>query len=291
MTAPIRIQRKRERYWTAPPGAIYCGRPGMFGNPFKHRTRDALARVPAADLSTPWEYETRNSCDGLDHAMHWPNGDITEHHVRYMTRTETIATFRRALIAPTPHLRLFHRPTWQTVGVDLVRFHLAGQPLMCWCPLDQSCHVDVLLWAANASIAEVKEATDEEYEQLHEAAAKVGRLHPAPDLRCELCKTSRPAGLCCSAHGAALCHGCYRRYHHVERCVDGCARCIREGLDPHAPVPHPETCTGPTARWCPIHGTCACPDDSIPELHITATLDDPRCRLHAPDSTHAEATR
>ena len=35
---------------------------------------------------------------------------------------------------------------------------------------------------------------------------------------------------CCSSHNAMLCHGCYRRTHFVEVCIQGCALCRREGL-------------------------------------------------------------
>lgn len=38
-------------------------------------------------------------------------------------------------------------------------------------------------------------------------------------------------------------------------------------------------CTGLTARWCPVHGDCVCEGDN---------LDDARCPLHAPSSTHAD---
>jgi hypothetical protein len=40
-------------------------------------------------------------------------------------------------------------------------------------------------------------------------------------------------------------------------------------------------CTGMTAQWCPIHGTCRCPDREH-------AMDDPGCPLHGPGSGHAE---
>lgn len=50
---------------------------------------------------------------------------------------------------------------------------------------------------------------------------------------CALCKVADAVGgLCCEAHGALLCHGCYRRTHFVEVCTFGCVACAREGLDP-----------------------------------------------------------
>lgn len=47
------------------------------------------------------------------------------------------------------------------------------------------------------------------------------------------------------------------------------------------------TCTGITATWCPIHGDCSCPPHEY-GLHYGRTLDDPACRLHAPNSDHSE---
>lgn len=164
-----------------PAGARYCGRPSMFGNPFKIGTRDGLVREPAADMVTPWEYEGRVSSDGADHPLVWPSGQITDHTVRYMTVAESVATFRRALIAPTEALHLSHRPgraPATRVTINLVRFHLAGLDLACWCAPGQPCHADVLLWVANAPHAEVKEAAQDEYAVIREMAERVIQLHP-----------------------------------------------------------------------------------------------------------------
>ncbi len=48
--------------------------------------------------------------------------------------------------------------------------------------------------------------------------------------RCIRCKTTDADTLCCSSHQALLCHGCYRRTHFGEVCVEGCPACAREGL-------------------------------------------------------------
>ncbi len=142
-----RIQLRRTRGWRLPAGAIVVARPSKWGNPFRYRTRDGLARVPALDGS-PWEYEGRISADGMRHDYHHPGGRITEHHVRYMTREEVVETYRRALVTPTPHLRLWHNGP---ITVDLVRRELAGRDLACWCALDEPCHADVLLQIASAT--------------------------------------------------------------------------------------------------------------------------------------------
>lgn len=50
-----------------------------------------------------------------------------------------------------------------------------------------------------------------------------------PTAGCVRCPT--PAqGVCCSSHGKALCHRCYRLTHFVEVCAEGCKACQAEGL-------------------------------------------------------------
>jgi hypothetical protein len=138
-------------------------------------------------MVTPWEYEGRDiegriPDAGIRYDMVWPGGAVTEHHVRYMTREECVATHRRALIAPTDGLRLVARgartaPDTQ-ITVDLVRFELAGRDLSCWCKPGQACHADTLLWVANAPLDEIKAATEDEYATIRAMAERVAQLHP-----------------------------------------------------------------------------------------------------------------
>lgn len=150
--SPQRIHRQRTKGWRMPGGAVYVGRPTIYGNPFAYRTPYGLARVPAVDGS-PWEYEDRISADGMRHDCHHPGGMVTVHHIRYMTRAETVELYRRALVTPPPRLRL-----WRPGGagwfltVDQVRAELAGKDLACWCHPGDPCHADVLLEIANAEV-------------------------------------------------------------------------------------------------------------------------------------------
>jgi hypothetical protein len=132
-----------------PEGAVYVGRPTVWGNPFAYRTPYGLARVPAVETpSEAWEYEGRISADGTRHDYHHPDGRVIVCHVRYMSRAECVETYRRALVAPTPQLHLFARPG-KRITIDDVRRELTGKDLACWCPLGEPCHVDVLLAVAN----------------------------------------------------------------------------------------------------------------------------------------------
>lgn len=145
---PRRIQMTRHKPWRPEnPDAVIVSRPSKFGNPFVYRGDRGLARVPATN-GDPWEYENRISGNGTRHDYHWPDGRITEHHVRYMARDEIVETYRRALVEPTPHLRLFVRGVGY-ITTDMVREELAGKDLACWCKPFDPCHADVLLAVAN----------------------------------------------------------------------------------------------------------------------------------------------
>ncbi len=152
--APQRLQRRRVAGWKGLTGAVYVGRPSIWGNPFRYRTVHGLARMPATDGSA-WEWESRISGPGIRHDYFWPDGHVTQHTTRYMTRTETVHTYRRALTDPQPGLRLYDR-RHGVVTVDDARAALAGRDLLCWCPLTDGegqpvpCHADVLLDVANA---------------------------------------------------------------------------------------------------------------------------------------------
>jgi hypothetical protein len=149
---PERIQLHRNKGWRKPEGAIVVTRPNRWGNPFAYRTYRALARVPALDGSA-WEYEGRLSADGMQHDYHHPDGSVTVHHIRYMTPGECVEMYRRALVAPDPHIHLFDRSTRAYLTVEDARRELAGRDLCCWCAPGDPCHADVLLEIANAAQA------------------------------------------------------------------------------------------------------------------------------------------
>lgn len=168
MSAPRRIQRKRIKGWRMPEGAVYVGRPGRWGNPFRYRTPYGLVRHLPGEPDT-YEYEGRISADGMTHPFYHPDGRITDYRVRYATRAETVELYRRTLLEPdrgmlgaypsnAGHLATYstgrpfpdHRGT---VTPEMIRTELAGRDLACWCPLDQPCHADVLLEIANGGTA------------------------------------------------------------------------------------------------------------------------------------------
>jgi hypothetical protein len=147
---PVRLHRPAVRSWRTPENAVYVGPGSRWANPWRWRTRDALARVPALD-GAEWELETRISSAGRDHAYHHADGRITPHEIRYMTRAECIEVYRQALTAPTARLRLWTYPGPALTVAD-AHAELAGLDLACRCALGQLCHADVLLELANAPL-------------------------------------------------------------------------------------------------------------------------------------------
>lgn len=119
--SPARVQRRRVKGWKAPAGAVYVGRGSKWGNPFSITPVDRHGCYP-------WGYRV--------------NGDPSVASAGHIYSTEALAAERAA--------HLYRREI-----VHLVRIGnrdlsvLAGKDLMCWCPLDQPCHADVLLELAN----------------------------------------------------------------------------------------------------------------------------------------------
>lgn len=107
---PVRIQRKRMKGWRMPAGAVYVGRPTIWGNPFVIGKLDGGWFLPGSDEA---EGPFRRVKDAAD----------------------AVRLYREALLAD---------PT----SGEMVQA-LRGHDLACWCPLDQPCHADVLLELAN----------------------------------------------------------------------------------------------------------------------------------------------
>ena len=110
---------RRTAGWRKPAGAIYCGRPSLFGNPFPVSVH---GREKAVELHRRWlegsmsaeEMKELSAADRLPDAI-------------------SLVDLRRMVLDRLQELR--------------------GQDLACWCRLDQPCHAEVLLELANAGRA------------------------------------------------------------------------------------------------------------------------------------------
>ena len=120
---PQRIQRRRTKGWRAPDGAVYVGRGTKWGNPFR-AIRDG--------------------------GFQWIADPEGRHFSNIACSTDREGLRREMVAASVELYRLHIGPMGNyEMGEDEIRAELAGKDLMCWCPLDQPCHADVLLELAN----------------------------------------------------------------------------------------------------------------------------------------------
>jgi hypothetical protein len=138
--SPQRIQRRRTKGWQMPEGAVYVGRPTMWGNPWGVH-RDSLWSPP----ERPW----RVACGDYHHepSYHATKAEAAQAAVGAYTIWLTLDT-----LYPNEWINsLIVQHTNLKAALD--RRELAGRDLVCWCPLDQPCHADVLLCIANGGAA------------------------------------------------------------------------------------------------------------------------------------------
>lgn len=119
----LRVQRSRRK--KNPADVVYCGRPTVFGNPYK--MADA---VEAGYASGDDEEAARRIC--VRAYLEWLalSPAALEAIDGFVLHGDEWAEKRRRILSAVPSLR--------------------GKRLSCWCPLDRLCHVDVLLWLANS---------------------------------------------------------------------------------------------------------------------------------------------
>ncbi len=125
---PERIQQKRTRGWRKPEGAVSVARPSKWGNPY----------VVGRTLLTL-------------------TGDSEEMFIGSFDRIQRIETISPRVAVDL--YRLLWLTNWNVADLKVPRpaprdlRELRGRDLMCFCPLGQPCHADVLLELANGDPA------------------------------------------------------------------------------------------------------------------------------------------
>lgn len=123
---PVRIQRKRTKGWKAPDGAVYVGRPTRYGNPF---VVDGWYMKGDPDPQRIVKLIFTRAYEGHEDAR----------YTRLNNRAACVDWFRWFI----------GQCGKNSSYLEMIK-ELRGKDLMCWCPLDQPCHADVLLEIANA---------------------------------------------------------------------------------------------------------------------------------------------
>ena len=121
---PKRIQRKRTKGWKMPENTISVTRPGKYGNPFRvgHHYKKAVSTgTVLGNFIWVEAYE----------------GYQDKTYTTIKTTEEAIKWFE------------WYLTTYSERQLQVLRNDLKGKDLACWCPLDKSCHADILLKYAN----------------------------------------------------------------------------------------------------------------------------------------------
>ena len=153
---PARIQRSRKKGWRMPEGAVYVGRPTRWGNPFpvggafimwatvaRGRINSAESRrLTAVELFRAWLTKQAPPAAAIA-----DTGDLIEYESGIAMSTGEAAQGIAAQMAWISREEIKIAPPPAIADLAAV---LKGSDLVCWCPLDQPCHADVLLELANA---------------------------------------------------------------------------------------------------------------------------------------------
>lgn len=139
-----------------PPGALYVGRPGPFGNPFPLKgdwaVWAAVARGFRADAAG-------RRASAVAHYREWllgqpakgPDFDTKGNDLIMFESGATLSTAEHCRgIAEFAASELYRITVPPPPTLERIRTELRGHDLACWCPLGQPCHADVLLELANA---------------------------------------------------------------------------------------------------------------------------------------------
>lgn len=142
--SPKRIQRKRTKGWRMPEGAVYVGRPGKFGNPF---------RAYKCDCCGYWDVRDDNDVTYMVDHDFARRPEVRADASTWTTRHEAC---RESVRLYDDELTYWvgGRLSWDPDFAEAVQ-SLRGLDLACWCPLEDEhgnrfpCHADVLLEIAN----------------------------------------------------------------------------------------------------------------------------------------------
>lgn len=131
---PERIQLRRTTGWRKPAGAVKVARPTRWGNPYRV--------VPGRMFGGDRYYDVVQP-PGTSSPI-FLTGDLTATDAAALA----VKAFRLVTESgPVRNGQIHRRPDYPLA--DEIRAELAGLDLMCFCPLDQPCHADVLLDIAN----------------------------------------------------------------------------------------------------------------------------------------------
>lgn len=134
MTAPKRIQQRRTKDWRKPDGAVAVGRGTRWGNPWR--------AYRGSVIGPSWFAYKTLVMDAPVRTLPTEECAVFSSHSPASSAVAATVEVFRDYCSVMARDRKHEFTAWL--------YSLRGQDLMCWCPLDQPCHADVLLEIANA---------------------------------------------------------------------------------------------------------------------------------------------
>lgn len=131
MSQPKRIQLSPAKGWRKPEGAISVVYPRRWSNPFTVES----VRCDVDAGVTCWKVSTEAGFSGPQ---------VWADHLH-----NAAAARARAVELYALHTGPLGDYEYDDAMIAALKAELAGHDLMCWCPLDQACHADLLLEIAN----------------------------------------------------------------------------------------------------------------------------------------------
>lgn len=122
LSEPHRVQQRRTRGWRKPENTVGVARPSRYGNPFRVGERAVINDATGVIVDN----SKRQSMIVRD-------------------RAHAVALYRDAVYG---HIWVAE-PSYPFIPRRHEVERLRGKNLMCFCPLDEPCHADVLLEIAN----------------------------------------------------------------------------------------------------------------------------------------------
>ena len=139
-----RIQRQRTKGWRMPEGAIYIGRPSLWGNPWTVRDMGSVYGIPAVERAAAAVRQYRAE---LQHFGLLSDYDYVVSEAKWLATSHDIERVgARSMAEYAPHvLRGRDLVCW----CRLCAAHAEGKPVGVACLDCEPCHADVLLDLSN----------------------------------------------------------------------------------------------------------------------------------------------
>ena len=130
-----RIQRKRTAGWRMPEDGVYAGRGSAYGNPF------AIVKIKERQYNNPYYCIKLVIINELSLQI-YQTIDLNQYFEPNQVKKVAVKLYEK-------YIKLDHQEAGNNSILSKMRRELPGKKIVCWCPLDQPCHVDIIIKLIN----------------------------------------------------------------------------------------------------------------------------------------------